>query len=545
MLRSLRVKNYVLIDSLDIDFPEGLIIITGQTGAGKSIILGALSLLMGSKADASSIREGEDSCVVEAEFDIKDETGTLKELFEENDVEWDNGHLVIRRVVHSTGRSRSFVNDCPVPVTLLASISSNLIDIHSQQQSLQLSDHNFQLSVLDFYAGNSELLDRCKESYRRLQTLKSELDELNARMLRLDSEKDYNESQFRQLDSAKLREGELEELETEQKQLANAEEIKGDLFQIESLELSSPLRDVSRLLQRISKFVPDAESLSERIESCRIEIEDILSDVSNMNSRFTVSEGRLSEVEERMSELYSLLRKNNCATISDLISYRDSLNELLYDFSSFEEKKESLEKELGLTRDEFDGYCSEIHSRRAAAAPQIAKSIQDSLRFLELESSLFAVDIEDVPASATGKDKAVFRFSASGSSPVDVSKCASGGEISRIMLCLKALLAKYRNMPTMFFDEIDTGVSGSVADKMGSMICSMGADMQVFAITHLPQVAAKGQAHYLVQKESEGKVLSTIKKLSAEQRVLEVARMLSGSTVTPEAIANAKSLLGN
>ena len=555
MLSRLQVKNYVLIDSLEIDFPEGLIIITGQTGAGKSILLGALSLLMGAKADAAMVSEGADNCVVEAEFETSDLS--LKEVLEENEVEWEEGHLVVRRVVNRSGRSRSFINDSPVPVNVLQEISSRLVDIHSQHQTLLLSDKSFQLNILDHYAGNSQLREECAALYRELGTLNSELSALDAKIARLAGEKDYNEAQYRQLEAAGLREGELEELEIEQRQLANAEEIKTSLCSVEelftassslgeTLSVDAVLKEADKALSKVSKYIPEVSDLADRIDSCRRELDDILSEVSTINSRTELSQSRLEEVEDRMSLLYSLFQKHSCRTEAELIALRDGLSEALFDSTQLEEKREGLLSRINEVQKAFQSVADELHKRRSAAVEAFAETITSSIRDLELPYAVFEVELLSAPMGATGRDQIQFRFSATGRNAVDVAKCASGGEMSRIMLSLKAMMARYTNMPTMIFDEIDTGVSGSVADKMGSMICSMGTYMQVFAITHLPQVAAKGSAHYLVSKTidpSTSKAVSTIEKLSAEQRVLEVARMLSGSELTDAAIANAKSLL--
>ena len=553
MLSRLQVRNYVLIDSLEIDFPEGLIIITGQTGAGKSILLGALSLLMGAKADASMVSEGADNCVVEAEFEAED-NGIIRELLDENEVEWDEGHLIIRRVVNRSGRSRAFINDSPVPVAVLQDISSCLIDIHSQHQTLLLSEKNFQLETLDYFAGNSALLSECAGHWRTLVQQKSSLKELEQKISRISADKEYNEVQYRQLESANLREGELEELEEEQKQLANAEEIKTGLSNVEelfapstdALSIDLSLKEMDRILSRVSKYVPAASELAERIDSCRKELDDVYSEVSSLNSRVDMSPERLEAVEDRMSLLYSLMQKHSCHDIAELISVRDRLSELLFDSTALEDRRETLVAEIAKTETALSDVASKLHESRAKAAVVFASEVTESIRGLELPYAIFEVDLAEAQLGPMGKDMITFRFSSTGHNAVDVAKCASGGELSRIMLALKAMRARYADMPTMIFDEIDTGVSGSVADKMGSMICEMGSYMQVFAITHLPQVAAKGNAHYLVSKEinpAESRAVSKIERLSDKQRVLEVARMLSGSTLTDAAIANAESLL--
>ena len=554
MLSRLQVRNYVLIDSLEIDFPEGLIIITGQTGAGKSILLGALSLIMGAKADVAMISEGTDNCVVEAEFDLDSSDAELQEELEDNDVEWDDGHLIVRRVVNRSGRSRAFVNDSPVSVQVLQGIASRLIDIHSQHQTLLLSDHKFQMGILDHFAGNSSLLEQCSGFWRRMIQLKSEISALDSRIAEVASEKDYYEARYRQLESANLKVGELTELEEEQKQLANAEEIKSCLSMTEELfdsasgdmSLDSLLKEAGKQLSKAGRFIPSASDLAERIDSCRRELDDIISDVAAINSRTDVSQDRLEQVEDRMSLIYGLMQKFSCTDEAALVMERDRLSDMLFDSTRLEEERAQLQAELERVTAGYDEVADALTLSRTKAADSFAMSIRDSIRDMELPYSVFEVQIFDAPLSSSGKDTVRFRFSATGKNPVDVAKCASGGEMSRIMLALKAMMARFANMPTMIFDEIDTGVSGSVADKMGSLICTMGQNMQVFAITHLPQVAAKGTAHYLVSKEinpQTSEAVSKIERLSDEQRVLEVARMLSGSILTDEAVANARSLL--
>ncbi len=555
MLTALQVRNYVLIDSLEIDFPEGLIIITGQTGAGKSILLGALGLVMGSKADSSMVSEGADNCVVEAEFETSDMS--IRDVLEENEAEWEDGHLTIRRVVNRSGRSRAFVNDCPVPVTVLQDIASRLVDIHSQHQTLLLNDKAFQLDILDHYAGVTGLRQECARLWKMLSELRNELKGIDEKLARLAGERDYNEAQLKQLEAASLREGELEELEEEQKQLANAEEIKAGLAAVEELftsassggdlpSVTSSLKEAGKQLVKVGRYVPAASELAERVETCRRELEDILDEVVTVNSGTALSETRLEEVENRMSLIYGLLQKHSCADLAELIAFRDRLSDTLVDSTLLEEKRMELKAQVAETQVQLNDIASRLHEKRASAALPFASFIAESIREMELPYAVFEVILNDVPVSATGCDSIEFRFSSTGKNAVDVAKCASGGEMSRIMLALKSMMARYANMPTMIFDEIDTGVSGSVADKMGSVICSMGEFMQVFAITHLPQVAAKGSAHYMVSKSIDpesSKAVSTIKKLSDEQRVMEVARMLSGSELTDAAVANAKSLI--
>ena len=528
MLQSLQIRNYVLIDSLDVDFPEGLIIISGQTGAGKSILLGALSLLLGAKADASVISGEADSCVVEAVFRIPSSDVDLMAILEENDVDSGDDELIIRRVVNRSGRSRSFINDSPVSVQVLQSISSRLVDIHSQHQTLLLSDKSFQLSMLDHFAGNETLLEDCGKSYKAFKALEKEYSEVAARLAKLSEEKEYIKARYQRL-------GGVEEM-------FNPSDPNS-----ETLPLSSALKEAQKMLEKVARFVPEAAALAERVDSARTELDDILEDVSAINSRTELSQERLEAVDDRLSLLYDLMKGYSASSIEGLIAERDALSESLFDSTALEARKEELENMIATEKKTIESIARRLHEARAKAAEPFSKAITESVRSLEMDYAIFKVELSDAPLSACGSDSVRFLFSASGTNPVDVAKCASGGEMSRLMLCLKAMMAKFVNMPTLIFDEIDTGVSGSVADKMGQMICSMGKDMQVFAITHLPQVAAKGNAHYLVEKEYDvlGKATTSVKPIIGEARVMEIARMLSGSSITAAAIENAKSLLSS
>lgn len=552
MLHSLHIRNYVLIDSLDITFPEGLVIITGQTGAGKSILLGALSLLAGSKADAASITEGQDSLVVEAEFKIDSAEEQIRAILEEAEIDWEPGGLIIRRTVAASGRSRCFVNDTPTQVGVLAELSRHLIDIHSQHQSLMLSDKRFQTRILDLYCGAAQETAQAAVLWKELQTLTKRKSEYETRLTALSNESDYNRSQFEQLKAAGLKEGELEALVEEQKQLAGAEMIMENLAGAQGLlsetggreSIGANLKEASRMLSKISSYVSEAGGLAERLESARIEIDDITSSLDDLSQGLNLSPERLQAVEDRLSTLYSLMKKHGCRDITELIAVRDSFAGALGDSTDLEDLIIEVTKQITRVRTEWKAIADSIHARRISKGPEFAASIRDSLRFLELDRAEFLADITEAQEGPDGYDSIQFRFSSNGTPPADVAKCASGGEISRIMLCLKAMMARFVGMPTLIFDEIDTGVSGSVADKMGRMICEMGSDMQVFSITHLPQVAAKGHAHYIVSKDLSGsRAVSSLRKVEGEERVLEIARLLSGSTITPQAVENAKSLI--
>lgn len=543
----------MLIDSLDIEFPEGLVIISGQTGAGKSILLGALSLLGGGKADASMISEGADSCVVEAEF--TDVDPKIRTAVEDAGAEWDDGGLIVRRVVAKSGRSRAFINDCPVTVQTLVGVTSRLFDIHSQHGTLELQNPAYQTDMLDNFAGNGELRAEYSDSYSRLQKLVAEKSSLEQSAEQLRRERDYNQAQFNQLDSAALKDGELAELEAEQKSLANAEAIQESLCSVseafapsdeELPSLDSLLKESVRSLEKIKEYVPSASSLAERIESSRLELDDVLSEVSSLAERSEASPERLQSVEDRMALIYSLFQKFGVSTEAELIALRERYSLTLADTDNLDGRITSLAAEIKKEEARNLALSDKLTESRKKASGPFSEHIQNMIRSLEMPLSVFVADVSPAQKPGPlGRDNVRFLFSSTGRSPIPVQSCASGGELSRIMLCLKAQMAHFEAMPTLIFDEIDTGVSGSVADKMGSMICSMGKDMQVFAITHLPQVAAKGSAHYLVEKSvsAEGRTTSSIRKLSEEERVMEVARMLSGSKISDAAIANARELL--
>ena len=545
MLRSLHVRNYVLIDSLEIDFPEGLVIITGQTGAGKSILLGALGLVLGGKADASLVGPRGDACVVEAEFSVGTDVA-LKTLLRDNDLE-ESDTLVIRRTLNRTGRSRSFVNDEPVSLPVLQSLAERLIDIHAQHQTLRLADPAFRMALLDHYAGNDDRLSACHTAWNALQGLRKELAEVTDRLQRLASEKEWNEALYARLDAARLRDGELEELEEEQKRLAHAEELKEllggceDLLDAPETPLAAQLKEAGKRVARAARFLPSLEPLVQRLESARLELEDIVEELESTSERVDVSPDRLERVEERMALLYDLLKRHGVQTIGELIAERDRLSEALFDSSALQERKTELEKAVSKAEKAYDAAADALHDAREKASEGFASAILKSLAFLELDHAVFQVELADATKGPLGRDAVRFLFSSTGKAPQDLAKVASGGELSRIMLSLKAMMARFTAMPTLIFDEIDAGVSGSAADKMGQMICQMGESMQVFAITHLPQVAAKGSAHYLVAKEND---VTSIRLLSPEGRVQEIARMLSGSVVTEAAVANAEALLG-
>lgn len=534
MLKRLAIRNYALIDSLDIEFPENLIVISGETGAGKSILLGALSLLLGGKADVSALGDPASNCVVEGEFDRGGE------------------EFILRRVISPQGRSRSFINDEPATIEALKALSASLVDIHSQFDQTQLADRRYQLSLLDFFAGCVEESTRCAALYDAMTACSREIAEREAAADSARRNRDYLEFQFNQLEEARLRDGELEELENEQRQLANSGFISEQLAAADALlsadehSLPQQLHLVENALSRVASFMPAAEELRARVESSRIELKDIAGEVTSLAERNTFSPRRLEEVEERLSTLYSLLRKHGVERESELIALRDDLSRQLAESLDPDAALSELRHKLSGLEHDYSRSSTVLHEARLKAAPALDKALLAAIRSLEMPQAVFRTEIrERATGGRDGIDDVQFLFSANpGVAPIELSRCASGGELSRIMLCIKDLLSKYAGMPTLIFDEIDTGVSGSVADKMGQMIVSMGERMQVFAITHLPQVASKGNAHYLVYKSTEeGRARSRIRPVEGEDRVREVARMLSGRELTPEALANARVLL--
>lgn len=545
MLQSLTVSNYILIDSLDTTFPEGLNILTGETGAGKSILLGALSLVLGAKADAGMVGPGGENCIVEAEFGM---TPQVRKILERADLPADGDCLILRRSVGRSGRSRSFANDEPVTLPILQELSAELVDIHSQHQTLELSQERFRMNALDLMAGTLPLREECSALWSEILEKTRLLHELEERRDRAKADEEFNSARWERLREAALVPGELEELEAEENRLAHASEIKDSLCVAQNVlspedDGPSPtmlIREAIKQLEKAASFIPSVDELSKRLESARLEVEDIAAEVSSVNSRTEASPERLEQVQDRLSLLYSLLQKHGLKTVEELIEERDRLESLVSDAGSLSGQCETVSRELTVLRDRHSELCNTLHEKRLAACEPFSNAVLETLRGLELDHAVFQVALEPAQAGASGCDQVQFLFSSAGRAPVDIAKAASGGELSRVMLSLKAVMSGYTKMPTLIFDEIDTGVSGSAADKMGSLVCRMGEKMQVFAITHLPQVAAKGTAHYLVSKEND---VTSVRLLDSEGRVQELARMLSGSAVTPEAVANARALL--
>ena len=550
MLTSLYIQNFVLIDNLDIRFNDGFSVITGETGAGKSIILGALGLVLGQRADAKSIKKGSSKCVIEATFDIS--KYQLDSFFLDNDLEFDPATCILRRELFASGKSRAFVNDSPVALTILKELGNRLIDIHSQHQNLLLGDNHFQLKVIDVMAENEILLILYKKEFSRYQSLRRELKELKEKAARSQQEEDYIRFQLDQLEEANLREDEQEELEQEQEALTHAEEIKSALYRINQL-LDGEEQGCARLVKEalsatesLEKYYPKAREMAERLRSAYIDLNDLASEADSAKEDVEFNPERLDWINERLNTIYSLQQKHHAKDIQELLAIRDNYRAQLESIDSLDEQIEQVGKQLEISHDELTRQATVLSSQRKIAAEEITKRLVAMISTLGMPNTRFRIDFQPrVEPEADGMDEIQFLFSANKSSELSpVAQTASGGEISRLMLCLKAMIAGFTALPTIIFDEVDTGVSGDIADKMGDIMNELGSKMQVMAITHLPQIAAKGSAHYLVYKEDiDEQTFTRIKPLEQEEREREVARMLSGASLTEASLANARELL--
>lgn len=549
MLKSLHISNYALISELEIGFGSGFSVITGETGAGKSIIIGALSLILGQRADTKSIKEGEQKCVIEAEFNIKGYD--LQPFFHENELDYDESHCLIRRELTSAGKSRAFINDTPVGLNVLRDLSTRLIDIHSQHENLLLSNESYQLEVVDIIAQNANILSQYKKDYQTWKELQSELNGLKRLAEKKSDELDYIRFQFQQLSEANLVDGEQEELEQEQETLSHAEEIKSELSKAVQLisdeQMSLPLlKDALSSLSRIKTYIPSGEEWGERLQSAYVELKDIADEMQIFEERVEFNPSRLEQVENRLTELYGFFKKYKVDSVSGLISLRNDFDAQLQRIESFDEEIARLEKEISEAFSILKGSAAQLTVSRRKACNPIEEYLVKQLSQLGMPHVRFQVDVTSLPDyGENGNDDVQFLFSANKNKSVQpVVQIASGGEISRVMLSIKSLIAHRAGLPTIIFDEIDTGVSGEVAHKMGEIMKSMSADMQVIAITHLPQIAAEGICHYKVYKDDSGDQSQTyIRRLDDEERVKEIAQLISGKQVTDAALQQAKQLL--
>lgn len=547
MLKRLTIKNYILIDSLIIDFGEGLSVITGETGAGKSILVGALGLLAGAKPDTKNISQGATKSVIEGVFDIS--KLSLKPIFDENDIDFEE-ETIIRREINENGKTRAFVNDTPVSVSFLKELSKNIIEIHSQHQNLLLADNSFQLDAVDIYAGNGELLKQYKTHYKEYQQANQELKRLVALHQQAKQEEEYVKFVVNQLQEASIKDGEDSELEEEQNQLSHAEEIKDGLYKSATLFVDdegilSKLSTIVSEIKSINKKVKTAD-LSERIESLYIEAKDIASEVSSMAESVTYDPQRLEQVEERLSQIYTLLKRYNQPDIASLLQYKQELEDKLTTIDGGESAISDLQKRIATLKEQMVESAKHLTKARKIGGENFSKALEDMARPLSLPNINFKVEWEQTDDyTDDGAERALFTFSANKNVPLtSLSKSASGGEISRLMLCVKAMIATNRTMPVMLFDEVDSGISGETAGKVGGIMEEMSKDRQIIVITHLPQVAVKGSTHYNISKQDiDEKTVATVKQLTDEERVLEVARMMSDGALTPEAISLATQLL--
>lgn len=551
MLKSLSISNYALISNLRIDFDEGFSVITGETGAGKSIIIGALSLVQGQRADTRVVMEGTQKSIVEAAFEIGNYR--LQPFFEENELDY-SPVCQVRREITVTGKSRAFVNDTPVSLNVLRELSLRLLDIHSQHENLLLSTENYQLQVVDTIAQNQTELTDYQIAFDEWNKAVAELQKLRREAARQSADLDYLQFQLNQLDEANLKAGELAELETELETLSHVEEIKRELLLADSLlsadelNIRKLLKETENAIQKIKKYLTDANDWSERLLTLNIELKDIASEISAAQERIDFNPERLDYVDNRLSTLISLQKKFKVETEEELIEIREDYRKQLNRIDNFDEELKNAGEKVGLAFEKLKTEATLLNHTRIGTKPVIEKYLIEQLRLLGMENVQFVVNISPTDEfTDRGNDKVEFMFSANKNRTVQaVAEIASGGEISRLMLAIKSLLISKSDLPTIIFDEIDTGVSGEIAGRMGEIMKKMSHSTQVITITHLPQIASKGTAHYLVYKDSSGFTTETlIKSLTEEQRIREIAGMISSKTVTDAALLNAKDLLNN
>lgn len=549
MLKSLEIQNYALIEHLSIDFDSGLSILTGETGAGKSIIMGALSLILGQRADTKAIQDGKAKCVVEAVFDVKDYG--LEELFQLNDVDYDS-ELIVRREVLDSGKSRAFLNDTPVSLQFLKEVTSKLIDVHSQHANLLLSNDDFQLDVLDSVAQTKELKTEYRKMFETYRSVLKQLKEIRDTALREQEEREYIQFQYAQLSEMKLVQGEQEELERELDMLNHSEEIKRalsfvvDVLDNEQQGVLSSLKDVISNLRKIISYLPVADALQERVDSCKIELQDIENEVMHTLNATDFDPNKKNEIEERLNLIYSLQQKHRVSSVGELLSLQQSFEMRLQAIDSYDEQINALENRLSDVKKQLDLSASALTDKRRSVCEEIERNMECKLQLLGMPNARFVVDLTSKEEfSATGKDDVAFLFSANKNAvPKNLTNIASGGEMSRVMLSLKSLIATKSLLPTIIFDEIDTGVSGEIAHRMGEIMRSMSKTMQVITITHLPQIAAKGDAHYKVYKaDTDLATYTHIVRLKDAERPQEIAELLSGKNPSQAALDNAKELL--
>ena len=550
MLKQLHIQNFTLIDELDINFYPGFSVITGETGAGKSIILGAIGLLKGNRADTKLIRSGKDKCLIEAHFDVS--KYNLLHFFEENDIDDDATDCIVRREIYRSGKSRAFINDTPVPLATMKELGEQLIDIHSQHQNLLLNQEDFQLQVVDIITQDSKSLAQYQSCYQEYKKAAEQLEELKADIAKSQENEEFLRFQYGELAQAQLVEGEQETIEQELATLEHAEEIKTALYQseqllyAESVGVIEALRTITQQLDGIKEVYSPIEEVAQRIESCYIELKDIENEIQNKTENIEFDPQQLAKLQERIDLINALENKFHVETVTELLTQQKLIKKQLEHIDHSDEELQKQQAQVDQLLKDCTKKANQLTTIRQKAAKAIEKEMSSRLVPLGIPNIRFKVEITQKPLGNKGQDGVSFLFSANTNSPLlPVSQVASGGEIARVMLSLKAMISGAVKLPTIIFDEIDTGVSGSVAEKMAHIMDEMGKnDRQVISITHLPQIAALGETHYKVSKsESKDSTVSNMYELNQDQRVQEVAQMLSGSNVTEAALANARELL--
>ena len=550
MLKQLYIRNFTLIERLDMTFNGGFSVITGETGAGKSIILGAIGLLKGQRADSKLIKRGSEKCVIEAHFNLS--RYGMEKFFNDNDVEYDADDCIVRREITAAGKSRAFVNDTPVPLSVLKELGEQLIDVHSQHQNLLLGKQDFQMEIVDIIADDKDLLDNYRMAYGDYREKQRQLDDLQERLSSNKANADFLLFQYEELDRANLVEGEQETLEAQANQMSHYEDIKTALYQAdkamsaEGTGVTENLRTAINALHSIEGVLPMAGELASRMDADFIDLKDIADELEGQLDKVDFDPKELDSINDRLDRIYSLQKKYHCDTVSQLIEIRDNLKKQLDGIENGDYDLQQVKNEVAKSMKLAIQKADSITKVRKTAAKKIEEEIKQRLVALGMPNIQFTINLESSELSANGADKVAYMFSANRNMPMQpVAQVASGGEIARLMLSLKAMVSGAVKLPTIIFDEIDTGVSGKIAEKMADIMCEMGNnERQVISITHLPQIAAKGATHYKVYKEDRGDTtVSTMKLLCGEDRVNEIAQMLSGSDITEAAISNARELL--
>ena len=550
MLKQLYIKNFTLIDELDISFNPGFSVITGETGAGKSIILGAIGLLLGNRADTRQVKAGTERCIVEAHFDLH--KYNLQTFFQEHDLDYDEQDCIVRREVSASGKSRAFINDSPVSLQQMKDLGERLVDIHSQHQNLLLRKEDFQLNVIDLMAGNERERNDYATSYQSYTQARSQLQALKQQMQASHDNEDFLRFQQSELNDAQLTAGEQEELEEQSQLMSHVEEIKSALYESDNLlnadstGIVNGLRTIINQLHSIENVFPAAEELASRTDECFIELKDISEEISNRLERVDFNPAELERINDRLDHLYSLQQKYHVSSVEELIDIKQNIDEQLSQIDNSDEQLKELQDQLIALESACQDKAKRLSATRQKAARKVEQAMKSRLVPLGIPNVRFEVSLSEKPLSTDGTDRVAFLFSANKSTALlPVSEVASGGEIARVMLSLKAMISGSVKLPTIIFDEIDTGVSGRVAEQMAAIMKEMGdADRQVISITHLPQIAAMGATHYRVSKEERKQgTTSSMVMLSQEERISEIAQMLSGSNISEAAISNAKALL--